>query len=89
MQLNVDQQSYGEQSITDARDNVTKNCEQYTTKTQKIIERTKSMMKESSEEFKKKQNTTCRNDTLRRLACQDSQNARGMARGLKANVKRI
>ena len=28
VQLNVDQQSYGEQSITDDNENVTKNCDQ-------------------------------------------------------------
>ena len=34
VKLNVDQQSYGEQSITDDSDNVTKNCDQETTKIQ-------------------------------------------------------
>ena len=35
VQLNVDQQSYGEQSITDNRENVTKNCDREITKEQK------------------------------------------------------
>ena len=35
-QLNVDQQSYGEQSITDNSNNVTKNCDQEIIKPREI-----------------------------------------------------
>ena len=45
LQLNVDQQSYGEQSITDDRNNVTTNCDQEITKVLEVIEQTENMMK--------------------------------------------
>ena len=38
VQLNVDQQSYEEQSFTDNSVNVTKNCDQEITKARKILE---------------------------------------------------
>ena len=62
VQLNVDQQSYGEQSTTDDCDNVTKNCDQEITKAREILEQTKSMREESSKEYEQ-QNKTSRNDT--------------------------
>ena len=37
VQLNVDQKSYGEQSITDDSDNVTYNCDQEITKAREIL----------------------------------------------------
>ena len=76
VQLNVDQQSYGEQSITDDSDNVTKNCDEEITKAREILEQTESMMTEDSNESD--QSTTSRNDISRRITRQQTQSARGM-----------
>ena len=50
VQLNVNQHSYGERSITDDSDNVTNNFDQEITKPRKILEQTESMMREFSKE---------------------------------------
>ena len=52
-QLNLDQQSNGEKSITDDSNNVTKSLDQEITKEQESLEHTKRIMKESSKEFGK------------------------------------
>ena len=60
VQMNVEQQSYGEQSITDDRDNVNKDCDQEITKAREILEQKDGMMKGSSNE--PDQSTTSQND---------------------------
>ena len=77
VQMNVDQQSYGEQSITDDSDNVNKDCDQEITKAREILEQTDGMMKESSDE--PDQITTSQNVISRRVTRQHTQSARGMA----------
>ena len=59
LQMNVDQQSYGEKSITDESDNINKDCDQEITKSREILEQTDSMMKESYNE--PDQSTTSQN----------------------------
>ena len=76
-QINVDQQSYGKQSITDDSDNVTKNCDQEITQVREILEQTESMMKEDSNEYD--QCKTSPNDISRRVTRQQTQSARRMA----------
>ena len=49
-QMNVDQQSYGEKSITDDSDNVNNDCDQEITNAREILEQTDSMMKVSYNE---------------------------------------
>ena len=88
VQLNIDQQSYGEQSIPDDSNRVTKNCDQEIKKTQEILEQTDNMMKESSKESDQK-STTIRNNTLRLVTRQQTQSARGMSKEQETNLKRI
>ena len=45
VRLNVDQQSYGELSVTDDRDNMIKHFGQEITKAQETLEQTENMMK--------------------------------------------
>ena len=45
--MNVDQKSYGEQSITDDSDNVIKSCDQEITKAREILEQKENMMKKA------------------------------------------
>ena len=45
VQMNVDEQSYGEQSIADDNDNVNKDCDQEITKTRDFLEQTDNMIK--------------------------------------------
>ena len=52
VQLNVDQQSYGEQPITDDSDYATKTCDHEIIKARVILVQTGSMMKEISKESK-------------------------------------
>ena len=78
VQLNVDPQSYGEQSITGERDNVTKNCDQEISKELEILEQTKIMMKENSKKSEQ-QSTTSLNDNLRRVTRQQTKNTQGIA----------
>ena len=77
VKMNVHQQLYGEQSITDDSDNVNKVYDQEITKAREILEQTDSMVKESSNE--PDQSTTSRNDIPRRVTRQQTQSARGMA----------
>ena len=58
--MNLDQNSHGEQSITDDSDNVTKNCAQEPTKAREILEQKESVMRESSNESD--HSTTRQND---------------------------
>ena len=67
-QMNVDQQSYGEQSITDASYNVNKDCDQEITKTREILKQTDNTMKESSIELD--HSIARQNDIPRRVARQ-------------------
>ena len=78
VQLNVDQQSYGEKSVTDDSDNVIKNSEQEITKVPEILEQTESIMKETSKESDR-QSRINHNNTRRRVTCQQTKIARGMA----------
>ena len=48
VQLNVYKYSYGEQSITEDNDNMTRICDQEITKHREIFQQAESMMKESS-----------------------------------------
>ena len=50
IQLNFDQQSYGEQSVMEDSDNVTKTPDKEITRTREILEQTKSLMKDSSQD---------------------------------------
>ena len=50
VQLNIEQQSYGEQSITEGSDNLMKNRDQEIIKGRETLEQTESMMEESSKE---------------------------------------
>ena len=77
VQLNVDQQSCGKQSIIGYSDNVTKNYDEEITKnTREILEQTESIMKESSKESKQ-ESITSRNDTPRWVDRQQMSSARG------------
>ena len=58
LQLNVDQQSYGEQSITDDSDNVSKTRDQEITKAPEIMGQTERMMRASSKESEKQSSTS-------------------------------
>ena len=77
VQMNIDQQSYGEQSITDDSDNVNKDCDQEITRAREILEQTDSMMKESFNE--PDQSTNSQNEISRRVTRQITQNTRDMA----------
>ena len=59
VQINVDQQSYGEQSSTDDIDNVNKDCDQGIAKVRLIVEQTHSMIKSYNEPD---QSTASQND---------------------------
>ena len=63
-QLNVDQQSYGEQLITDGRNNVTKNCDQEITKAREMLENNENVIKKSSKNLDNKRKAS-RNSTFR------------------------
>ena len=82
IQLNIDQRSYGEQSITNDSDNVNKDWDQEITMASEFLEQTGSMMKESSNE--PDQSTTSRNDIPRRVKRQQTQSTRGMATGTRS-----
>ena len=77
VQLNVDQQSYGKQSIPNDSDNVIKSCGNEIKKAREILEQRECIVKGSSKKSKQ-QNTTSRNDTPRGVMRQQTQSARGM-----------
>ena len=76
VKINVDQHSYGEQSITDDSDNVSKDCEQEITKAREILEQSNSTMKESYNE--PDQSATSQSDMPQREARQQIQSSREM-----------
>ena len=78
VQLNVDQHTFGEQSITDHIDNVTKSRDQEVTKVREMLEQTENMMKESPKESEQ-QSITSRNNTSRQVIFQQTQGDRGTA----------
>ena len=80
IQLNIEQQSYGEQLITDDSDNVINKP-----KAREILEETESMMRESFNE--PDQSTNSRNDVLRRVKRQQTQSPRGMATKTRSYLK--
>ena len=77
VQMNVDEQSYGEQSITEDSENVNKDCDQEITKAVKSHIQTDSMMKESSNESD--QSTTNQNVIARQKTRQQTQSDRSLA----------
>ena len=78
VQINVDRQSYGEQSITDDSDHVNKDCDKEITKTREILELTGSMMQKSYNE--PVQSTTSQNDIPRQVKRQQTQSALRLAK---------
>ena len=85
LQLNVGQQSFGEQSITDDSHNVTNNCDQEVSKAREILEETENMMKENSK--KSDQSTTSLNETPRQVGHQQKKSALCMAERTKSHAQ--
>ena len=73
VQLSIDQQPYGQQSITSDSYSMTMDCDLEITKGREILKQTDSMMKESSKEYDR--SSTSRNYIPRRVARQLRQSA--------------
>ena len=78
VQLNVDQQSYGENPITDDINNVTKNCDQDITKTRNILEQTENMMKDNCKKSERQITIRC-NDASQFIPSQLMRSPPGMS----------